>query len=141
MFKVKIVTIGKHKEKWLILALKEYEKRLQHEIEFEWIIKKDEFQLEKLVEKIESYICLDCQGDLLSSYEFSKKYFYLLEKLNSNLTIFIGGDRGFSKKILKKAKYLLSLSPLTFTHQMTRLILLEQIYRAHQIRKNSNYHK
>jgi 23S rRNA (pseudouridine1915-N3)-methyltransferase len=136
MFKVKVLTIGKCKEAWLNLALSEYEKRLQKTLLLEWHLAKDTQELTELASK-ESFIALDPKGELLDSEAWSEK----MVKLGLRLVFVIGGAEGLSKELLSKAKWKWSLSPLTFTHQMTRLILVEQLYRALEIERGSQYHK
>lgn len=136
MFKVKVITIGKLKEKWLVTALKEYEKRLKGSVEIEWLLLKNERDLYSCVENC-TFIALDPNGTLLTSEAFSKKLFQLGLRIN----FLIGGPNGLSKTLLKKALFVWSLSPLTFTHQMTRLIFVEQLYRGIEIEKGSKYHK
>lgn len=140
MFKVKIYTVHKTKEIWLQNAIFEYEKRLKPYINFEWIILKDEKDLEKKVLNEDFYICLDEKGEKLTSYEFSEKLLTFFQK-SPKISIVIGSDTGLSKQIKDKANLILSLSTLTFTHQMCRIILIEQLYRAIEIFKNSKYHK
>lgn len=136
MFKVKVLSIGKCKEEWLSSALREYEKRLQGKMALDWIFVKTDEELCALSSK-EPYIALDPNGTLLSSEKWSEK----MVKLGLKLTFVIGGAEGLDPSILKRARFVWSLSPLTFTHQMTRLILLEQLYRAIEIEKGSSYHK
>lgn len=133
MLKIKIFSPGKTKESWLLEALAEYEKRLTGSIVIEW----DHSDKEPDT----PYICLDPEGKLLSSEDFSKFLFKAWEQGGSRLSIVIGGPEGLSSEILKKASSIISLSKLTFTHQITRLVLLEQVYRALQIQKGSPYHK
>ncbi|MCB1072193.1 MAG: 23S rRNA (pseudouridine(1915)-N(3))-methyltransferase RlmH [Chlamydiales bacterium] len=133
MLKLKIITPGKMKEAWLEEALAEYEKRLTGTVSIEWILKE--------VEPESPYICLDPNGTSMSSPEFSKFLYKEWERCGCRLTFVIGGPTGLSPEILRGASHLISLSKLTFTHQHTRLILLEQIYRATQIEKGSDYHK
>jgi len=140
MFKVKIYSIHKTKELWLQNALLEYEKRLKPYITFEWVILKNEKELEKKVLNEKFYICLDEKGQKLKSIDFSKKLFYFFQN-NSKIIFVIGSQNGISKMIKTNANIIISLSDLTFTHQMSRLILLEQLYRAIEISKNSKYHK
>lgn len=137
MLKVSIHTIGRLKETWLSEALQEYEKRLKGKMRIEWFLWKDDAELSKQVELESSWIALDVKGELLSSEELSKKLF----DTGSRFTFVIGGAPGLPPALLSQAKWRLSLSPLTFTHQMTRLILVEQLYRAHEIQRNSPYHK
>lgn len=141
MFKIKVITIGKTKESWLQDALEEYHKRLKSIIQIEWILLKNEDLLPAAVQKEPSFIALDPKGKLVDSVALSHLLFQTLEKEGSRLAIVIGGAEGISSEIKQNALFTLSLSPLTFTHQLTRLILLEQIYRAYEIKKGSSYHK
>lgn len=136
MFKVKVLTIGKCKEKWLVEALAEYEKRLQGKVAIEWRLAKDDAQLIEWT-KGEKIIALDPKGELFTSEMWSEK----MVKLGLRLTFVIGGAEGLPPEILKGARWKWSLSPLTFTHQITRLILVEQIYRAWEIENGGRYHK
>ena len=136
MFKVKVLTIGRVKESWLESALAEYEKRLHPNVLIEWRLAKDDKQLIEWSAK-ESYIALDPKGKLFDSESWSKK----MMQLGARPIFCIGGPEGLPEEILKKAQLRWSLSPLTFTHQIARLILLEQIYRAMEIERGSPYHK
>lgn len=140
MIKLKILSVGKTKEKWLEEAFNEYVKRLKPVAHIETLWAKDTPQLIEWAQKEPSYICLDPNGRLLTSEEFSSFLSQAWQKGGSRLTLVIGGAEGLPE-ILKKESQLVSLSPLTFTHQLTRLILIEQIYRAIEIQKGSNYHK
>jgi len=135
MFKVKVLTEGKVKEKWLQLALEEYEKRLMGKMEIQWVIDKD---FEEIALKEKNLIALDPNGSSYSSEILSETLF---AKWGARLSFVIGGATGLSSQVLKSAKVVWSLSPLTFTHQMVRLILLEQLYRAIEINQGSSYHK
>lgn len=137
MFKIKIYTIGRSKESWLIDALHEYEKRLHGRIEIKWLLAKDDAELAKWVLEEPLCIALDVEGELVTSERLSAKLF----QLGSRLSFVIGGADGLASSIKAHTKWRWSLSPLTFTHQMTRLILLEQLYRASEIEKKSPYHK
>lgn len=141
MIKVKILTIGKTKEKWLDDALDEYIKRMKPSLTLEWNLLKNDQQLIDSALKEPSFICLDVQGRLLSSEEFAQFFHLTIEKNGSRLCLIIGGAEGLPEKLKQKADALISLSPLTFTHQITRLVLIEQIYRALEIKKGSSYHK
>ncbi len=132
MFKVTVYTIGKVKEPWLEAGLNEYTKRLKKVMIIDWVLLKN---LEEL--KITNYICLDTKGKEMTSEEFSS----WVIKQGSRLNLVIGGPEGIPDKIRKQASSLISLSKLTFTHQMIRLILVEQLYRAMEIDRGSSYHK
>jgi 23S rRNA (pseudouridine1915-N3)-methyltransferase len=140
MYKIKILSIGKTKEVWLEEALNEYLKRLQPVAAFEFNWAKNEKHLLELARKETCAICLDANGKLMTSEQFSLFIHDGLLKYGSRLTFVIGGAEGLPSE-LKKNRDLISLSPMTFTHQATRLVLLEQIYRAFEIAKGSKYHK
>jgi 23S rRNA (pseudouridine1915-N3)-methyltransferase len=138
MIKIKIYSVGKTKEDWLQDAISLYEARLKSSVAFTWILAKTDEQLKQFLEKETNFICLDPSGKQYSSEEFSA---FLSKPGHSRLCFIIGGAEGIPFFIKTKAKSLLSLSRMTFTHQMTRLILIEQIYRAFEIEKGSGYHK
>lgn len=141
MYKVKIFSIGKNKAKWLDDGVEEYTRRLKPILSIEWILSKNDDQLAALLAKEENYICLDPKGIQLTSEKFSH---YLQQQLlnhGSRLSFVIGGSEGIPEKIKASASSLLSLSTLTYPHQLTRIIFLEQIYRAIEIEKKSPYHK
>lgn len=140
MLKLKIFSIGKTKEAWLEAAIAEYTKRLQSTVLIEFIWARDNQHLVDLAKKEPMLICLDPTGRLMASEPFSAFIIQCWEKGGSRLAIVIGGAEGLPSE-LKNAALLVSLSPLTFTHQLTRLILIEQIYRTLEIQKGSHYHK
>lgn len=136
MFKVKVLTIGRCKEVWLADAMAEYEKRLKGKMQIEWHLAKDEAELAEWASR-EPVIALDPKGELLTSEAWSQK----MVRFGLRLTFLIGGAEGIPSPLLKKAQFRWSLSPLTFTHQITRLLLVEQLYRAMEIERGSQYHK
>ena len=141
MQQITILSIGKNKTAWLDEALSEYVKRLKSAIELRFVIAKDDRQLIQLAEKAGFCICLDEKGDSLASSEaFAKRFAKDMERSGSRLTYIIGGADGLPKE-LRERYPLLSLSPLTLTHQMVRLLLVEQIYRAWEILRGSAYHR
>ncbi len=121
------------KERWLGEALAEYEKRLTGSVSIQWILKE--------IPPDTPYICLHPEGNTFTSPEFSKFLHNEWEARGCRLTFVIGAPEGLSQKVLQGASHLISLSKLTFTHQMTRLLFLEQVYRAVQIEKGTEYHK
>ena len=150
---IKIITVGTLKEKYLQEAIKEYSKRLQKYTNLEIIEVKDEGMVEpqKAIEiessKIEKYlnnkdyvITLEIEGKEYSSPEFAEKIRNTLIE-NSNITFIIGGSYGLSDSIKERSNMHLSFSKMTFPHQLFRVILLEQIYRAYKINNNESYHK
>lgn len=150
---IKIITVGSIKEKYLKDAIEEYTKRISKYTNIEIIEVKDEglvepnksLQLEE--EKILKYIndrdyiiTLEIEGKELSSTELAST----LDKIQleaSTITFIIGGSYGLSDNIKEKAKLHLSFSKMTFPHQLFRVLLLEQIYRAFKINNNESYHK
>jgi 23S rRNA (pseudouridine1915-N3)-methyltransferase len=140
MLKLKILSIGKTKEKWLDEAFNEYVKRLQPSVQIQCSWAKDDAQLIEWAQKESVYLGLDPTGRLFTSEELAQFLSQQWEKGGSRLTLIIGGPEGLPPAIKQKGM-LVSLSPLTFTHQMTRLILIEQIYRTVEIQKGSHYHK
>jgi 23S rRNA (pseudouridine1915-N3)-methyltransferase len=140
MLKVKVIAVGKCKEAWLQTAIAEYEKRLSPFLQLIWIQAKNDTEFAHLLSK-EEFIALDPVGVLMDSIVFCQKLLRTLEENNSRITFGIGGPDGFPSTLLERAKVKWSLSPLTFTHQLTRLVLIEQIYRALEIAKKSPYHK
>lgn len=140
MYRIRILSVGKTKEEWLESAIAEYLKRLQKTtaITFGWA--KNDAQLLDFAKKEEGVICLDAAGRMLDSMQFSSFLTKELENHGARLTFVIGGAEGLPPS-LKKDYPLISLSPMTLTHQMVRLLLVEQIYRAIEIDKGSNYHK
>lgn len=140
MLKLKIFSVGKTKEPWLEQALEEYLKRLKPVLTIDFVWAKNDDQLLSLVEKEPLVLCLDAEGSLMDSPQFASYLLSKFEEGGSRLAIVIGGAEGLPEK-LKRNRSLISLSRLTFTHQIVRLVLLEQIYRAFEIAKGSQYHK
>lgn len=138
MLKVKVITIGRCKEAWLSQALSEYENRLKSRLQIEWILVE---QREALIEKTlkePRFIALDLKGEPMTSEQLSKNLF---TKWGSRIVFVIGGAEGLPSQIIERASFLWCLSSLTFTHQIVRLLLVEQLYRAIEIERGSSYHK
>lgn len=134
--KLTLLTIGKTKERWLDEALEEYFKRLPCPFEFK--ICKDRSKLVELALKERRLILLDPAGDEMTSEKFSSFLMKEIELGGSQVTFVIGDADGLPPELQGKK---VSLSRLTFTHQMARLILLEQVFRAFEINRGSPYHK
>lgn len=143
---IKIICIGKVKEKYLRDMIDNYTKRISkyHKIEIIELadsnINKEKEELLRVINTKDYNIVMDIDGNNLSSREFAEK----IDKtflINSNITFIIGGSDGVSPEIKELANYRLSFSRLTFPHQLFRGILLEQIYRAFKILNNESYHK
>jgi 23S rRNA (pseudouridine1915-N3)-methyltransferase len=138
--KIKIIAIGKIKERYLQEGINEYLKRLAPFCKIEILELKDE-GIEKEAKKIENYLnsnsyLMDANGKESSSEEFAE----FLKKSDGELILVIGGSEGISQSLKNKCKKI-SLSKMTFLHEMSRFILLEQIYRAYMIINKRTYHK
>lgn len=144
---IKIICLGKLKEKYLVELVNDYEKRINRYHKLEIFELKDEDTLEKEEEKILKYIdekdfviTLEIEGKEMTSEEFAS----LLDKTfitHSNITFIIGSSLGLSEKIKNLSHCALSFSKMTFPHGLFRGILLEQIYRAFKINNHESYHK
>ena len=153
--KLQIVCAGKIKEKWLNEGIKEYIKRLSKYTSVEICEVPDapdsipeEQALDQEGKKILSrikpgayVIVLDLHGNEMTSEEWTKHVIAGYEKGGAELVLVIGGSNGLSPELVARADERLCLSPMTFTHQMTRLIILEQVYRAFKIHYGEKYHK
>ena len=158
--KIKLVTVGKLKEKYLIQGINEYLKRLNSYAKIEIIEVPDEKAPEKLsdaemlqvkekegqrilgkINDNEYVFVLAINGKQLSSEEFSKEIEQLGISGKSNLTFVIGGSLGLSDSVLRRSNQQISFGRLTYPHQLMRLVLVEQIYRGFRIMKGEPYHK
>ncbi|NFA61154.1 23S rRNA (pseudouridine(1915)-N(3))-methyltransferase RlmH [Clostridium sporogenes] len=157
---ISVISVGKIKEKFLKAAIDEYSKRLTKYCKLNIIEVPDEktpdnasFKEENIIKEKEGnlilkhikdsgfVIALDLKGKFITSEEFSG----LIENCrltgNSTITFVIGGSLGLSDQVLSRANYKLSFSKMTFPHQLFRVMLLEQIYRAFRILSGEPYHK
>ena len=148
---MKIICVGKVKEKFFVDAMNEYSKRISKYTKLEIIEIPDESnesiamkkEGEKILSKIKDndyVVTLEIEGNSLTSLEFAKKIDNNFNS-NKNLTFVIGGSYGLDESVKSRSDYKLSFSKFTFPHQLFRVILLEQIYRAYKIKYNENYHK
>ena len=154
--KIKVLAIGKTDDKNLKQLIDTYEKRLKHYVKFEMEIipdlkhvknmsEKDQMEKEgelilKKVGAGDQLWLLDEKGEMFRSIDFSR---FLQKKMNAGIKRFIlviGGPYGFSDAVYRTAQGKISLSKMTFSHQMIRLFAVEQLYRAFTILKNEPYH-
>lgn len=154
--KISLLVIGKTDEKYLQEGISIYLKRLEHYINFEYIeipalkktaglnpdrVKQKEAELiNKHLDKADCLILLDEKGKTYGSVEFAN---FLQQRMNAGIrhVIFVvGGAWGFAPELLARANYKVSLSAMTFSHQMVRLFFTEQLYRAFSILKGESYH-
>ena len=158
--RITICCVGKVKEKFYCQAIDEYSKRLSRNCKLEVkevadektpdnasdtvndIIKAKEGERLLSCIKDEAYvIALAIDGKMLDSVQLSQKIDNLGISGKSDIVFVIGGSLGLDKRVLDRADFKLSFSPMTFPHQLMRVILLEQIYRSYRIMKNEPYHK
>ncbi|BBB90229.1 MAG TPA: 23S rRNA (pseudouridine(1915)-N(3))-methyltransferase RlmH [Methylomusa anaerophila] len=157
--KITIVTVGKIKEKYLTAGIQEYLKRLTPHCRLDIVelneermpdnpspaekaqaISREGERIQKSIRPGTHLIVLDVAGQMLSSEQLAAKFDTLALAGQSDLTFVIGGAFGLSPDVLAAAKERLSFSRMTFTHQMIRLLLVEQIYRAFKISRGEPYH-
>ncbi|CAM3798881.1 23S rRNA (pseudouridine(1915)-N(3))-methyltransferase RlmH [Clostridium perfringens] len=157
---ITVISVGKLKEKYLKQAIDEYSKRLSRYCKLEIIelpdektpdnaSEKEELQIKEkegklILSKIKDnmhVIAMDLKGNEITSEKFSKYIENCGVMGNSNITFVIGGSLGLSQEVIKRADYKLCFSKMTFPHQLFRVMLLEQVYRAFRIMKNETYHK
>jgi len=159
MLNINIICVGKIKENYLKDAITEYSKRLSKFCNLNIIELQDEKLPTKLNDSIiteiknkectkmiqslkkDSYIiCLDLKGKEFSSEEFSKKIENIALNFNSSITFIIGGTLGLNEEIISLANEKICFSKMTFPHQLIRVFLLEQLFRAFKISNNETYH-
>lgn len=157
---IKIISVGKLKEKYLKMGIEEYSKRLSAYCKLELVEVPDEKAPEKLSEaemiqvkekegerilsKIpdQAYVfALAIEGKQRTSESFSKEIEQLGIQGKSNLVFVIGGSLGLSKAVMDRSNTQISFGKMTLPHQLMRLVLIEQIYRGFRIMKNEPYHK
>ena len=142
---IKIICVGKLKEKYLVDACLEYTKRISKYTKIEIIelkdsnIKEERDNILKYINK-EFIITLEIEGNMLDSPTLAHKIDNIF-LTNPNISFIIGGSDGLHEDIKKISNYKLSFSNLTFPHQLFRVMLLEQIYRSFKILNNETYHK
>lgn len=158
--KITIISAGKIKERFFIDAISEYTKRLSKfcklteeiipderaddtysQAETEQVKIKEGIKIINSIPKNSFVIVMDIKGKQLSSEELADKINNLGINGISDITFIIGGSNGLSEDVIKKADFKLSFSKMTFPHQLFKIILLEQIYRAFKINAGETYHK
>lgn len=148
---LRILAVGKRHESWVANGIERYEKRLQRPFTTEWVLlphsaregaaarQEESDRLLARLKEDEFVLLLDERGKLLDSPAFSHVLRAPIEAAK-NVTIIIGGAYGVDQRLHERADFTLSLSPLVFPHQLVRLILVEQIYRAQEIATGRPYH-
>lgn len=158
--KIRIITVGKIKEKYLKLGIDEYKKRLSRFTKLEIIEVSDEpipencslsqeqqikdKEAKKVLDKIKDddfvYV-MDLAGEMYSSEKLAKAIELNMVNGKSNIDFVIGGSLGLGEDLIKRSNSRVCLSKMTFTHQMVRLLLVEQLFRSFKIINNEKYHK
>tara|TARA_B100000963_G_scaffold348802_1_gene356940 strand:- start:211 stop:681 length:471 start_codon:yes stop_codon:yes gene_type:complete len=153
--KFKLLVVGKTSDKEIQMKILDFSKRLKKYINFEIIVvpssknkssdnittlRKEGISILKKIKKNEILILLDEKGTNYSSLEFAKFIENKLLQKVKDVVFIIGGAYGFDKEVYRKSQYVLSLSKMTFSHQMVRLFFTEQVYRAFTIINNHPYH-
>lgn len=157
---INIIAVGKVKEKYILNGIAEFKKRLTPHAKVNIIEVSDEAapenlsnsemeivkskEGEKILKKIKDQdyvVTLEIKGKNLSSEDFAKKIEDIQLNGKSTIDFVIGGSLGLSEEVMKRSNFALSFSKMTFPHQLMRLILIEQIYRAFRIINNFPYHK
>lgn len=154
--KIVLITIGKTNEKYLIEGISDYQKRLKHYTNFERIeianiknaknfseselMKKEGELILKQIQNSDHLVLLDDKGKDFTSQKFSQKLQQWMLSGKKRLVFVVGGAYGFSDEIYKSGNEKLSLSKMTFSHQMVRLFFVEQLYRGYTILNNEPYH-
>ena len=155
MIEISVISVGNIKEKYLQELIADYKKRISTYAQIELIELKDESNKinENVVKELEGerilssikdgfyVVLLDLKGDAIDSIALSKKIDEISTYYSSKIAFIIGGSYGVSEAVKKRANYKLAFSKLTFPHQLSRGMLLEQIYRSFKILNNETYHK
>jgi 23S rRNA (pseudouridine1915-N3)-methyltransferase len=148
---IRIIAIGKKHESWVTEGIQRYQKRLKRPFNIEWVIlphsslpdarsRQEESQRILLRVNANDYvILLDERGESVDSPELSSLFLKILEK-SQDVIIVIGGAYGVDDTVIKRANFVWSLSELVFPHQLVRLMLTEQLYRAQEIASGNPYH-
>lgn len=148
---IKIIAVGKKHESWIADGVERYEKRLRLPFSLEWVLlphsslegnRARQEESERILSRLSAddyVILLDERGKLLDSPRFSAQLGVLLDD-SRTVVLVIGGAYGVDEVVHQRAQFIWSLSPLVFPHQLVRLLLVEQLYRAQQIRLGGSYH-
>ena len=157
MVKIKVIAVGKVKEKYYSEALNEYAKRLSRYCDIKIVEVKEEnflkepnesqkleilkLEAEHMKKEIKGYLMITAiEGKKFSSVDFSKKI-DSIKNVNSEISIVIGGSYGVDDSIKQMAQEKISFSDMTFPHTLFRVLILEQLYRAFSILNDGKYHK
>ncbi len=153
--KILLITIGDNEDKYLSSGFELYAKRLQHYVSFDTVtipsqknksnskeaaMQAEAKEIQKKITPADLVILLDEKGKEFSSVEFAKQMQKFMNMPGKRMVFIIGGPFGFASEIKERANQTISLSKMTFNHQMAKLFFLEQLYRAMTILKGEPYH-
>ena len=138
--KVKVLFTGKTTDAWIRTGVEEYVGRIRHYVPFELVELRDEGQILKSLRSSDHLVLLDEHGETFSSLDWARNLEQKAAHLPKDLVFVIGGPYGFPPEVQARSDELLSLSRMTFSHQLVRLVFLEQLYRAFTIIKGEPYH-
>jgi 23S rRNA (pseudouridine1915-N3)-methyltransferase len=154
--KIVLVVVGKTNEKYLIEGISDYQKRLKHSTNFQIVeisniknaknfsetelIKKEGEMILRKINTSDYLVLLDDKGNDLTSAQFANKLQQWMLSGKKRLVFVVGGAYGFSQQVYDRGNEKLSLSRMTFSHQMVRLFFVEQLYRGYTILNNEPYH-
>lgn len=148
---IKIIAVGKKHESWVVDGIERYQKRLQRPFDVSWILlphssregvsarQEESERISLRLSKDDFVVLLDERGNILDSSELSQKLVFQLER-SKHVVLVIGGAYGVDDSIHERADLVWSLSKLVFPHQLVRLVLAEQLYRAQEIVRGNPYH-
>ena len=148
---IRIICIGKMKDKGLKAVEQDYLKRIQRFNKCQIIELKESnsaFEVNRIIEDVSQRLLKSIQDDeylilfdVKSKQMDSLKFAQTIDHVGSNIAIIIGGSMGFDNRVRKRANQIISLSEMTFPHLLARIMILEQIFRAYKIINHQNYHK
>lgn len=155
MMKIEIIVISKDKDSWVREISREYLARLSRSCDISFIVLKEESiggdvqkvkikEGQRIIDKLKDgyiWVALDVAGPMYDSLQFARAVESWRDHRGGKVQFIIGGPLGVSQHVLEMMHETISLSKMTFTHQMVRGMLLEQLYRAFEILKGSSYHK
>lgn len=141
MYHITIISVGRPKETWIEGGVNEFARRLVSVAQLDTVWVADDAALARALAKEKQVILLDPAGRMIDSIQFAELVVAKLVEGGSHLTFAIGGADGLPRDLDSPKRPRFSLSPLTFTHQLARLVLAEQLYRAFEIQRGSPYHR
>ena len=138
--KVKVLFTGKTTDPWIRQGVEVYAGRIRHYVPFELIELRDDSQILKSVRNSDHLVLLDEHGETFSSLDWARNLEQKIAHLPKDMVFVIGGPYGFPAEVRARCDESLSLSRMTYSHQLVRLVFLEQLYRAFTIIKGEPYH-